>query len=78
MAKYTFYCKECDEYFTTNDISLKMCYLQHSLKRFYGVPSMHVKEIIDNGFQIKRVEQPANGSELMRERNESQSKKDIG
>jgi hypothetical protein len=79
MATFTYKCKECDEYFTFDALAPihegYACDLGHWLQRYYGTPAMHVKETIDNGYQTRRVERPADGIDLLRERHENQSKK---
>lgn len=76
MAIFTFYCKECNQKYTSSQLDPEMkCELGHKLKRVFISPNVHVKETIDNGFQIKRIERPDGAVDLLRERNENSTKK---
>ena len=50
-------------------------------QRSFKPPSSHVKEVIDNGLQMRRVEQFANSPELLQERadiaEKNKNKKDL-
>lgn len=62
-----------DEYFCPHD--------GHVAKRLFKPPTSHVKEVIDNGIQLKRVEQFADSPRLLEEREQlsraDKDKKDL-
>ncbi len=79
MAKRTYYCKECDLSFqklVDNVVDIIRCGgCDSEMELKIGIVSTVVKEVIDNGFQVRRVEQIANAPELFQERADNANKK---
>ncbi len=79
MAKRTYYCKPCESIVQkiVDDIdALILC--QKCLVAMIIKPpevSTVVKEVIDNGFQVRRVEQIADAGDLFKEHADKHNKK---
>ncbi len=79
MAKRTYFCFECTltRQKLVEDVDTVIlcpcCFVAMKLKD--PTISMVVKEIIDNGFQVRRVEQIANAGDLFQERADEATKK---